>query len=458
MPSADAILQQAWQAHQNGQVQAAENVYRQVLQQVPNHAAAWCFLGIALHDQHHYRQAIQAYEEALRLQPDFPIALNNMGNSLRYDFRPEEADACFRKALELKPDYFNAHKNRGTLHVWNGNLDLAFHCYQQAMALSPQDPELHRNLGVIHLLRGEFKEGWKEYRWRWLCKEMPRPAYPQPLWQGEPLTGKTILLYAEQGLGDTFHFIRFAKILKEQGAKVIVHGPVSLSGFLGKLPWIDSWIPQTLPVTTPFDYHCSLIDVADIQGVDNDHIPADIPYLQAPEYLVRYWKDWATSLPPNRLRVGLVWQGNRDHQADAFRSFPLSSYLPLCQVPNIELISLQFGYGSEQLQQWKGERPIHRLPDNVDQSSGAFMDTSAILEQLDLIITSDTSIAHLAGAMGRPVWVLLSLVPDWRWLLTGHTSAWYPSMRLFRQTRQGDWATPISEVVTTLSSLAAPPR
>lgn len=447
MPSADVVLQQAWQAHQNGQVSAAEGVYRQVLAYLPNHANAWCFLGIALHDQRRYREAIEAYRKALEVNPDFPIALNNLGNSLRYDYRVEEADACFRRALELKPDYFNAYKNRGTLHVWNGNLELALTCYQQAMALSPQDGELHRNLGVIYLSQGDFARGWEEYRWRWKCPEMPRPAYGVPVWQGEPLQGKTILLYAEQGLGDTFHFIRYAKALHEEGAKVLVHGPASLTGFLRSYAWIDAWIPQTVAVTAPFDYHCSLVDVADIKKIRTETISQDGPYLEAPKYLVEYWKDWFSTFPEGEHRIGLVWQGNRDHQADAFRSYPLRVYQPLAEVSGVQLLSLQFGYGAEQVSSWSGSRPLHRLPEDIDRSSGAFMDTSAILTHLDLLITSDTSIAHLAGAMGKEVWLLLGLVPDWRWLLQGERTPWYPSMRLFRQTVQGDWDGVMQRVV-----------
>lgn len=446
MPTADSLLQQAWQIHQQGQVQRAEEVYRHVLKQLPNLANAWCFLGIALHDQHRYREAIDAYRKSLALQPEFPVALNNLGNSLRYDYQTEEADACFQKAIALKPDYVNAFKNRGTLHVWSGNHQLALKCYQQAMALAPQDAELHRNLGVLYLLQGRFEEGWREYRWRWMCPEMPRPKHSAPLWQGEELRGKRILLYAEQGLGDTFHFLRYAKILKERGAFVIVHGPGSLTALLGKLPYIDMWIPQTLAVETNFDFHCSLVDAADVLRTDLNSIPRDVPYVFAPSYLVNYWQGWIQKQPPAKMRIGLVWQGNKDHQADAFRSFKASTYEPLSHIPGISLYSLQFGFGKEQEREWKGAVPLRSLPDNVDQSSGAFMDTSAILTHLDLVITSDTSIAHLCGAMGLPVWVLLGLMPDWRWLLDREDSLWYPSMRLFRQAKQGDWSHPMARI------------
>ncbi len=450
MQTADSILQQAWQLHQQGQVQRAETIYRQVLQQAPNHPSAWCFLGIALHDQHRYRDAIAAYQKSIQLQPNFPIALNNLGNSLRYDYRPEEAEQCFQRAIQLKPDYVNAHKNRGTLHVWNGNLELAYQCYEAAMRLNPQDAELHRNLGVLGLLQGDFENGWREYRWRWRCPEMPRPKYAAPVWNGESLEGKTILLYAEQGLGDTLHFIRYAKILKDRGARIMVHGPVSLTALVRKVPGVDLWIPQSMTVDLPFDYHCSLVDCADILGTDLNTIPNEVPYLQAAPYLIDYWKDYFKQFPAAKLRVGLVWQGNRDHQADAFRSFPLTTYEPLSQVPGIQLFSLQFGYGSEQTKCWQGRTPIHLLPEGLDQSSGPFMDTSAILHHMDLVITSDTSMVHLCGALGRPAWLLLNLVPDWRWLLQREDSPWYPSIRLFRQTEQANWSSVVQRIVEAL--------
>ena len=452
MPTADSVLQQAWQMHQQGKVQQAEAIYREVVRQVPNHPAAWCYLGIALHDLKQYREAIEAYEKALKLQPEFPIALNNMGNSLRYDYRAEEADECFRKAIKLKPDYVNAHKNRGTLHVWNGNLDLAFRCYQQAMRLEPQDAELHRNLGVLNLLRGYFEEGWREYRWRWICPEGLRPKHPKPVWEGQNLQGKKLLLYAEQGLGDTFHFLRFAKIAKEMGAFTIVHGPASLTALLAHQPGIDAWIPQSVSVDQEFDYHCSLIDMADVLKVDLSNIPSQVPYIHAPSYLVDYWKDWFAKQPTGKKRIGLVWQGNKDHQADLFRSYPLSYYEPLADLPDVQLFCLQFGYGQDQVKNWKGRIPLTMLPSNIDQSSGAFMDTAAILQHLDLIITSDTSMAHLSGALGRPTWTLLSLVPDWRWLLERSDSPWYPTMKLFRQKTQGDWTGVVGEVCDALSS------
>jgi tetratricopeptide (TPR) repeat protein len=450
MPSVEEYLQSAWKIHQAGQTQQAMTMYRQVVDQVPNSANGWCYLGIALHDLKRYPEAIQAYEKAIAIQPKFPIAFNNMGNSLRYDFRPEEAEAAFQNALDFDPNYLSAHKNRGTLHAWLGNYDLALESYAAAQRLSPDEAETHRNLGVIYLLKGDFERGWEEYRWRWKCNEAARYNYEAPKWDGQPVEGKTILLYAEQGLGDTLHFIRFANVLKERGARTIVHAQPALMSLIRKTKGIDVYLPNSLPIEQPFDYHCSLLDVADIVKTNAHNIPASEGYIQAPEYLLGYWKRWLDGLPPAKKRVGLVWQGNRDHQADKFRSYSLSVYDLISKIDDIQFISLQQGTGSEQVTQWKGMRPLIELPEGTDQSSGAFMDTAAIVDQLDLVITSDTSMAHLCGALGKPAWVLLNKMPDWRWLLDRDDSPWYRSLRLVRQNVQGDWATVGARVAEAL--------
>jgi tetratricopeptide (TPR) repeat protein len=463
MPSTEEKLNQAWQVHQRGDVAAAKKVYVDVLDREPSNPIAWCYLGIALHDQRQFAEAVAAYERAIRLMPKFPIALNNMGNSLRYLGRVDEADAAFQRAIDLQPGYFNAYRNRGTLHAWTGRIDLAFRYYAEAKKLQPEDAELHRNLGVIHLLQGDFQRGWEEYRYRWKCKEAIPTRYHQPKWTGQDLRGKTLLLYGEQGLGDAIHFIRFTRVLKDMGAKPIVHVQPQLLALFQGCQGIDAIIPTSFRVEQPFDYHCSLIDVADVLKIDTTNIPDQVPYIQLPENLIGYWKrQLGTLLPKSRFRVGLVWQGNPDHQADMFRSFALRELEPLSDLVDVEWVSLQFGKGSEQLDQWRGAKPIHRLPEDLDRSGGAFMDTASILHHLDWIVTSDTSMAHLSGALGRPTLLMLGYTPDWRWLLDRADSPWYPTMRLFRQTKIGDWASVAHQVRDALAQeierkLASPP-
>lgn len=456
MASTDEKLLQAWQSHQRGQVEAAKQVYASVLQREPNHPNAWCYLGIALHDQRRYAEAVEAYQRAIALQPHFPIALNNMGNSLRYLGKVAESDAAFQKAIDQQPGYFNAFRNRGTLHAWTGRIDLAFQYYHEAMKIQPDDAELHRNLGVIHLLQGNFSEGWREYRYRWNCKEAIQTNYRQPKWTGQDVRGKTVLLYSEQGLGDTIHFVRYAKVMKSLGAKTILHMQPQLLALLQGCEGIDSIVPNTWKVEQPFDFHCSLIDVADVLNTNVGSIPSEVPYIRVPENLVGYWRNQLHRiLPPSKYRIGLVWQGNPDHQADMFRSFALKELEPLADLEDVQWISLQFGKGSEQVRDWTGKRPIYSLPSDLDQSSGAFMDTAAILNHLDWVVTSDTSMAHLAGALGRPTMLILGFTPDWRWLLDRDNSPWYPSMKLFRQREIGVWRPTVLEVRDTIGRAIA---
>ncbi len=447
MPNTDELLAQTWKVHQQGNASHAEQVYLSVLQREPNHFNAWCYLGIALHDLKKYAQSVEAYKRALALHPNFPIALNNLGNSLRYLGRVHEADDAFQRALDLAPEYFNAYRNRGTLHAWTGRVDLAFKYYEQAMKLNPNDAELHRNLGVIHLYQVYFEAGWNEYDYRCKCAEAIQYAYRQPKWKGEPLDGKTILLYCEQGLGDTIQFIRFAKELKDRGAKTIAHIQPPILALLQGCNGIDYLIPNSLKIDQHFDYHCSLLDVAHVLKIDASNIPNNVPYIHTPEHLIEYWNGvLGRELPPAKVRVGIVWQGNPDHQADMFRSVPLSALTPLADIDGIQLISLQRGFGTEQLKSWQGSKIIYCLPENIDQTSGAFMDTAAILEFLDLVVTSDTSMAHLAGALGRPTCVMLGYTPDWRWLQHRVDSPWYPSCKLFRQPQVGDWQTVVGQI------------
>lgn len=456
MSQHDALLQQAWKIHQEGRVTEAEKVYRDVLQKEPRNANAWCYWGIAMHDLKQYAKAVQAYENALKLQPVFPIVWNNMGNSLRYLGRIADADMAFDKAIEQSPKYFNAFRNRGTLHAWTGRIDLAFEYYNQALQLNPTDAELHRNLGVIHLLQGNFREGWSEYRRRWDCVEAIQQPYRKPKWTGQDIAGKTILLYAEQGLGDTLHFVRFAGELRKRGAKVIAHVQPQLLAILQNYEGIDALVPTSLVVEMPFDYHCSFIDVADVLKIDSTNIPADVPYLKVPENLVAYWKAALNkALPEGLTRIGINWQGNPDHQADMFRSFPLSAMIPLADIDNSLLMSLQKGHGTEQLRKWNQKKTIYCLPDSVDSTSGAFMDTAAILQNLDWVVTSDTALAHLAGAFGVRTCLVLGFTPDWRWLQYRSDSPWYPTLRLFRQTEIGKWDDVLKEVASYIRENAA---
>lgn len=448
MTSLQSELGRGWKLHQSKHLRAAEQIYRQVLDQAPDDPNAWCYLGMVLNDQRRYMPAVEAYERALSLRPDFPIALNNLGNSLRYLGEIDRADACFQRAIDLQPDYFNAHKNRGTLHAWAGNHELALSHYAKALHIKPQDAELHRNIGVIQLLLGNFQAGWPEYRWRWQVGDLRRVG-SFPVWDGSDLTGKSILLTAEQGLGDTLQFVRFARILREQGAKTMVYCPNELLALLQQSAELGPVFPNTLPLQQRFDFQCSLLDVADQLNIDLNSIPSEDGYIKPANHLINYWKG-RLSEKDQLLKIGIAWQGNPEHQADSYRSMALSHFESLSHISGVRLYSLQCRHGLEQLSSWKGQ-PIFQFDSSLDTSSGAFMDTAAIIHHLDLVITCDSAVAHLSAAMGTPTWILLNYVPDWRWLLGRTDSPWYPKVRLFRQSEPGNWKSAFDSVCEEVS-------
>ncbi len=458
MPTVQQLLDQAWSMHQAGDVRSAEAIYRHVLSQLPNHAAAHVYLGIAHFDQRNFEHSIQSYRKALKQQPHFPIAWNNLGNSLRMIGDLQESDRCLAKAMEQDPKYLSPYKNRGTLWVWAGDIDRGLRWYHEGLKLAPNDTELHRNLGVIYLLQQRYDEGWVEYRHRWSFIGGGRPQYPFPVWQGEEVQGKTILLYPEQGLGDTIQFIREAALLKSQGARVVVVCPPKLVPLLGSVPGIDDLIPEGISLYEPADYQASFIDVVDFWygkhrqiATCQDVLDLNAGYISVSPQLIDYWKH---KLGPRTAakRIGICWQGNPGHHADIYRSIALKQFAPVVQVPDVSFLSLQHGFGSEQIKNVSFGNSIQQLPEGIDQSGGAFLDTAAIMKNLDLVITTDTSTAHLAGSLGVPVWVILGKVPDWRWLLEGDRTAWYPSMRLFRQQTMGDWTGVMQHVADALKS------
>ena len=474
VPTVHEVLQSGWRTHQSGNPVAAERVYRGVLAQVPRNAEAHVYLGIALFDQRRFTESASAYREALGIREVFPVAWNNLGNSLRMLGEIEEAESCFIKALEQQPGYLSALKNRGTLWIWSGEIERGLKWYEAGLQVDPDNAELHRNLGVINLLLGRFDIGWREYRWRWKMPGAARPAVNAPLWNGEELNGKTILLYPEQGRGDAIQFIRVASVLAKLGARIFLRCsaamiPLFASARASSKLGIDLLLPEG-GVIPPVDHHASLIDVIDTLYQHDRALPyaSDLfdadgrGYLSVPDNLIHYWQNWldqhvprpsaATESSGNVRRIGINWQGNPQHHADVYRSIPLDELQPLTQIPNVQLVSLQFGFGSEQLDQSSFRQSIAKLPSNLDESGGAFMDTAAVLCNLDHLITTDTALAHLAGALGVPVTVLLGKVPDWRWLTEGETTPWYPTMRLARQTEMGRWDDVVQQVGSQLEA------
>jgi tetratricopeptide (TPR) repeat protein len=419
-----------------GKTDEAVASFRQAVQLQPDYGRAYSNLGNAYREQGRLEDAVACCQQALRLEPDSAEAHNTLGAALLNQGKVNEALASFQPAVHLKPGYASAYHNLGAALLEQGRAEEALANFRQAVRHKPDYANAHMSLGMVLLYLGHFAEGWAEYEWRWRTKEFaPRP-FPQRRWDGGRLDGKMILLHAEQGLGDSLHFIRYAALVKERGATVVVECQPPLLRFLARCPGVDRLVAAGTPLP-PFDVHAPLLSLPLVCGTTLETVPADVPYVFADPDLERRWRDELRALPG--FKVGITWQGNPQHKKDRQRSLPLDQFAPLARVPGVTLVSLQKGPGTEQFREAADRLAVTDLGNRLDEAAGPFMDTAAAMRNLDLVITSDTAVAHLAGALGVPVWVALPFAPDWRWLADRADSPWYPTMRLFRQERPGDW-------------------
>ena len=472
---------------QQGQYTDAEDAYRACLRLQPDHLAALVNLGFVLGEQDRLEAARDCYEQAVRLRPDVAEAHHNLGNILRDQGQLDRALASYEQALRLRPEYGKAYINRGIALVARGDIaealgslergvalkpdladahsslgaalccqlrfDEALACYDRALALNPDFAEGAWNRALIWLLLGDYERGWPGYEWRWRCKRTtPLPQFSQPRWDGGPLDGRTILLLAEQGLGDTIQFIRYAALIKARGGRVIVQCQNALLLLLSRTAGIDGLVGWGAE-PPPFDVWAPLMSLPGLFHTTVKTVPVAVPYVFPDPDLVAHWR---RQLAPVRgFRIGIVWQGSPRHPWDRHRSIPLEQFEPLARMPGVRLVSLQKGAGSEQLRALAGRFPVLSLGELFNEDSGPFMDSAAVLANLDLLISVDSAPAHLSGAMGGAAWVALPYAPDWRWLLGRTDSIWYPTLRLFRQERFGDWPGVFRQMAQALSGEVA---
>jgi len=446
----------AVQHHRVGNLRQAEQLYQQILRLQPDCPEAHNALGLLLPSLGRLEEAVTHCRQALHYRPEYPEAHNNLANALHLQDKLDEAVAHYHQALRLMPHYAEAHNNLGLALTGQAKLDEALAHYRQCLETRPDFAGAHWNRSLLWLLRGNFEQGWQEYEWRrWTLPEFTTRPFSQPLWDGSALSGRTILLVAEQGLGDTLQSIRYAPLVKQRGGTVIVECLPPLLRLLAGFPGIDRLVARGSPLPA-FDVQAPLLSLPRIFHTALATIPRAVPYLRANPQLVEHWRKSPKSevrspksnpslrtsdfgLRTSDFLVGLAWQGSPTYRYDRQRSIPLAHFARLAKAEGVQLISLQKGPGTEQLGALAGQLPVLDLGSRLDEGSGAFMDTAAIMMNLDLVISSDTAIPHLAGALGVPAWVALPLVPNWRWLLEREDSPWYPTMRLFRQTRQGQW-------------------
>jgi Flp pilus assembly protein TadD len=433
-----------------GRLSDAVTCYEQALRIQPGKAEAYYNYANAMRIAGRYPEAINLYARALRLRPDMAEAHNNLAISLRRLGRLAEAMTSARRALELRPGYPTALVNLGLSLVESGHVAEGLLCYDEAIRRDPENADAHHNRAQAWLLLGDWERGWREYEWRWRSSEFKPLPYRQPRWDGGPLDGRTILLHAEQGFGDAIQFVRYAPLVKERGGTVLLAAAEPLHALLRTAPEVDGLV--TLPLTQPlpaFDLYCPLMSLPAIFGATTASVPAAIPYLRAePERVER----WRTALEPHGgLRVGIAWQGSPTMLPhDFWRSIPLACFEPLARVEGVCLISLQRGAGTDQLAALAGRFPVVDLARDFDEASGVLLDTAALMMGLDLVVTCDTSIGHLAGALGVPASIALQAVPAWRWLFDREDTAWYPTVRLFRQIRFGSWEEPFRRMAEAL--------
>ncbi|HEY1931659.1 MAG TPA: tetratricopeptide repeat protein [Acetobacteraceae bacterium] len=428
----------------------AEASFRAALRLHPDYAEVHNDLGITLCAMGRPEEAQASYRAALRLRPDDPEIHNNLGSALCSSWHNAEGEACYREALRRRPDYPEAHVNLGAALGNLGRHAEAEAVYRAAIQRWPDDHDPHNNLGMLLLLTGRFAEGWHEYEWRWQTKYLVGDfrKFPVPQWNGEPIGDRTLLVHAEQGFGDTIQFCRYVPLITR--ARIILEVQPPLVRLLSQLQGVAAVIARGDPLP-PFDLHCPLLSLPRAFGTTRETIPRETPYLAADPALVAAWRQRLAAV--DGLRVGLVWTGGQRLDVELAaagrrRSTTLEAMAPLADVPGVSFVSLQ-----------KDAPAAHPPPGMTLHDFTAelhdFVDTAALIECLDLAIGVDTAVAHLAGALGKPVWLLNRFDTDWRWMLDRDDSPWYPRLRQFRQSSAGDWAGVMLRVQDALRRLAS---
>lgn len=429
------------------QLEEAITSYDRAVALKPDYAEAYANRGAALAALNRLEEAITSYDNAIALKPDYELAHNNKGDALTLLNRLEEAMASCDRAIALKPDYAEAHNNKGNALAGLNRIEEANASYDRAIALKPDYAEAYWNKSLLKILVGEYQEGWKLYEWRHnIGNTKQYNKFYKPLWLGdEDLLGKTILVSAEQGLGDIIQFCRYVSILNKVGAKVILEVPKALLSLVKTLQGNVEIIEQGQQ-SPHFDYYCPIMSLPRALDTTIKTIPSTVPYLYSEKNKIKLWnKKLGKKIRP---RVGLVWSGSKIHKKDKHRSLLLKQLENLLKLP-FEFHSLQKEIRHEDKKTLVEFNHIHQHQDELHD----FSDTAALIEAMDIVISVDTSIVHLAGAMNKNVWLLLPYAPDFRWMLDRSDSPWYPTATLFRQSIISDWDTVIAKVTQQLEKL-----
>jgi tetratricopeptide (TPR) repeat protein len=422
----------------------AVHCFQSIIDNAPGSYEAINQLGMIYEAMGFLDKAEQAFSSALSIQPTYAEACYNKAGVLAKTDRYEEALSSYKHAVELKPNFPQAFNNWGFALQEQGNLDDALRQYEKAISLDPEFADAHWNYALALLLCGRFEEGWREYEWRWRSGQ--RFAFRDKLnkieWDGSISTNSRLLLYAEQGLGDAIQFVRYIPLVMKRCSSIVLAVHIELTAlFRQAFPGIavqsfDQFLPE-------YDAHCSLLSLPRLMGTGLDNIPSHVSYLKSKPEQTAVWKEKFQDAG-GLINVGIVWRGNPKHKRDRHRSVSLKAFERFTSMKRMRLYSLQKDAEHEELHRFQGQ-----LIDYTENFTD-FISTAACLEHMDIVVSVDTSVAHLAGALGKPVWLLLPKIPDWRWLLHREDSPWYPSMKLFRQRENGDWSSVFDAVQTEL--------
>ncbi len=435
----------------HGDTEAAISCYRRALELYPHSLEAWGELGILFKRNERNQEAISCYQKALEIDPDNPGLLSNLGNAWTAKGDLDQALEFHVRAVELNDENAVAQCNLAAVYKELGHMEKALACLRRAIKLDPDNPAVQIGSGFIHLSLGNYLEGWKYFEARKLINPEKYVAIEEGReWRGQPLEGKGLLVYADQGIGDKLQFIRFLANEKFSRTRIALAMQRSLQSLLRTFPSNIELVDFDSASREEFDFENHLLSLPRWLGIGFSDTAFSTPYLFPEIARVEKWKK---RIGDHGFRIGIAWQGNPNSPVDEGRSVHVSSFLQLSKITDVRLISLQKGYGSDQLKSLPSGSSIESFEDEIDRGDDAFVDTAAIIDSLDLVVTTDTSIAHLAGALAAPVWLLLKKVPDWRWGLSGDTTPWYSSMKIFRQDHIGEWEPVFQRVASEIAKI-----
>ena len=442
-----------------GQLDRSVQSYQQALKINPQYAEAHNNLGNVLKEMERLDESLQAYQEALEINPQYVEVYNNLGNVLKEMERLDESIQVYQKALEINPQYAPAYSNLGNTLEAKGELDQSIQVYQKALEINPQYAEAHKNLSLSLLKLGNFKQGWEEYQWRWKCDEFAaenRKDFPQPMWDGSSLDGKSILIWQEQGTGDCIMFASLLVELQDHAQKIFVETEYRLLPLLERsFPTIHfhtAQIPSTPQLlSTTIDFQSPIASLPRWFLKNEEDFPKRHSYLKASDHITQKCRNKYQQLAEGKTLVGISWN-SMNKSVGKQKSVPLEQLEPLLSLNDCFFINLQYEYGdlALELNQFVNDTGISIYCDTEINPLESLDDFAAQVAALDLVITISNTTAHMAGALGKSVWTLLHYGADWRWLTNRSDTLWYPSMTLFRQSRQGDWSNVVQQVHSTL--------